>query len=68
MRLYCVSQILRKGQIICSDLQSAGDIQTLIMQSGTFTIMSTRTVVTVDCLSVCLSVCGDEDRERETGE
>jgi len=51
MRLYCVSQILRKGQIICSDLQSAGDTQTLNMQSGTFT-MSTCTVVTVNCLSV----------------
>jgi len=59
MRLYCVSQILRKGQVKCSDLQSAGD-----MQSGTFTVMSTRTVVTVDCLPVC----GDGDRERETGE
>lgn len=58
MRLYCVSQILRKGQIICSDLQSAGDTQTLNMQSVTSTIMSIHTVV------ISLKpICADKERE-----
>lgn len=60
MRLYCVSQILRKGQIICSDLQSAGDTQTINMQSGIFTIMSFHTVVTR-----LKPICGDKDGERQ---
>lgn len=37
MRLYCISQILRKGQIKCANLQNAGDTETLNMQSVTFT-------------------------------
>lgn len=56
MRLYCLSQTLRKGQIICSDLQSERDTQNLNMQSVTFTIMSIHPMMT------SLNNDGDGDR------
>lgn len=51
-------QILRKGQNKCSDLQSAGDTQTLNMQSVTSTIISIYTVV-----KSLMPMSGDRERE-----
>lgn len=59
MRLYCVSQILRKGQIICSDLQRVQETRTLNMQS----VISTINVNSY-CFDCLKSICEGEDGER----